>query len=222
MRNPSIIVDVISKEISNKIANMGFVCAILVLMIHIEYAKDCFSIFWLNKLISQIAVPFFFTVSGFLILNGYGEDGWYRNTLYKRVHSLLIPYIALNLLWFPFKVAIHAYGVRFCGADNSNPELVLSFFSFLQSFSLVAALGGPCVGPLWYVRALIWLVILSPAVAWMICRSKRSCIISIFGIIVLWILQDCYLQMHGGGGLWIIVFDVYFILHLACLRGDGQ
>lgn len=168
---------------------MSFVCAVLVLMIHVERSADCISVNWLNATVSQIAVPFFFAVSGFLLLNRYGEAGWYRSALAKRVNSLLIPFLCLNICWFPFKYAIHYVGYIYFGADHSNPNMVFSFLNFLRAFSPIAVCGSPCVGPLWYVRALMWLVLFSPIIAWFVCKSKKICWLFMLIVMSLWAIQ---------------------------------
>lgn len=182
-------VDAVSREVSNKISNLSFVCSVLVLLIHTERSAECASINWITGTISQIGVPFFFAVSGFLILNRYSEDSWYKNVLTKRFWSLLIPFICLNVLWFPFKYAIHYVGYLYFGADHSNPTMVFSFLNFLRAFSPIAVYGSPCVGPLWYVRALMWLAVFSPIVAWCVCKSKKICATFMVGVVVLWCLQ---------------------------------
>lgn len=182
-------IEKITAETSNKIANMSFVCAVLVLMIHIERTADCCSVNWLNGAISQIGVPFFFAVSGFLLLNRFGSKDWYKDALMKRVYSLLIPFVSLNIFWFPIKYAIHYIGYAYYGADHSNPTMIFSFLNFLRAFSPIAVYGSPCVGPLWYVRALMWLVVFSPIMAYFICKSKKSCGFWMALVAVAWILQ---------------------------------
>lgn len=182
-------IEKITAETSNKIANMSFMCAALVLMIHTERTADCYSVNWLNGAVSQIGVPFFFAVSGFLLLNRFGSEGWYKDALIKRFHSLFIPFVCLNICWFPIKYAIHYVGYIHFGADHSNPTMVLSFVNFLRAFSPIAVYGSPCVGPLWYVRALMWLVVFSPIMAYFICKSKKSCGFWMTIVAIVWILQ---------------------------------
>lgn len=182
-------IDVVSSEVSNKIANLSFVCSILVLLIHTERSAECISINWITSTISQIGVPFFFAVSGFLLLNRYNEIGWYKQALVKRFWSLLVPFVCLNILWFPFKYAIHYIGYVYFGADHSNPTMVLSFINFLRAFSPIAVYGSPCVGPLWYVRALMWLVVFSPIVAYCVCKSRKLCSAFMIFVAVIWCLQ---------------------------------
>lgn len=182
------IVDV-SKAIGNKISNMSVFCAVLVLLIHIERSSECVSVNWVTGTISQIGVPFFFAISGFLLLNRYGIEGWYRTALRKRISSLLIPFLCLNICWFPFKYAIHYIGYAYFGADHSNYTMVFSFVNFLRAFSPIAVYGSPCIGPLWYVRALMWLVLFSPIVAYCVCRTKKACLLTLLGLLGLWVLQ---------------------------------
>ena len=60
----------ISAEVSNKIANMGFVCTLLVVAIHIRHVPQAHEgaplalYFIVRHIFGSIAVPFFFIVSG--------------------------------------------------------------------------------------------------------------------------------------------------------------
>lgn len=81
----------IEKALSNKIANAGIVCAVLVVMIHLGGSEGCPQVRFLNALfangICTVAVPMFFTISGFLL------SGEYVQMLCKRARSLLVPYL---------------------------------------------------------------------------------------------------------------------------------
>lgn len=181
-----IMIKKISKEVANKISNMSFICAAFVVMIHIERSSDCYSVVWFANTISQVAVPFFFVASGCFLLNRYGERSWYLNSLKKRVLTLVVPYFALNILYFPIKYGVHYVGCRYFGSDHSDPIMDISLINFLRAISPIPAVGSPCVGPLWYIRALMWLVVFSPITAICMCRSRAVCILSLLVIALLW------------------------------------
>ena len=79
-------------RLSNKIANMGFVCACLVVLIHSPmFGNVGFVTYLLKNFLVRIAVPAFFMISGFLLARHCGEEGWYCREVCKRVKTLLVP-----------------------------------------------------------------------------------------------------------------------------------
>ena len=164
----------ISDELSFKVKNMSLLCAAFVVTIHIllpggRESSTWFASQFIVKGLAQIAVPFFFLVSGYFLAAHIGEDNWWRKALSKRFFSLVIPFfiwsfistvvvIPLNvcadlIAHRPFGTSIYLlHGVEWCrffGIDMTDyPELV----------------------PLWYVRCLFIFVIASPVVAF--CLSK--------------------------------------------------
>ena len=91
----------ISTELSNKIANMGIVCAFLVICIHATSAEDAN---WWNWLIARgigkIAVPFFFVAAGFFLAGHVGEDGWWKAAVMKRMRTLIVPLLLWNFIMY--------------------------------------------------------------------------------------------------------------------------
>ena len=73
----------IDKALSNKIYNMGVVCAMLVVLLHIFPKVKAWSFTWcVDRFISdglgRAAVPYFFVVSGFLLVRHVNEEGWWK------------------------------------------------------------------------------------------------------------------------------------------------
>lgn len=72
----------ISSDVSRKIANMGLVCALLVVVIHLENVpQDVGSLSWavhyfLRYILAVAAVPYFFLVSGYFLAAHANERGW--------------------------------------------------------------------------------------------------------------------------------------------------
>ena len=183
----------VSEETSQKIKNMSIICAMLVVMIHVQTPTD-FPFFreWITGCIAQIGVPFFFVVSGYLLLNHSTESNWWLNTIKKRFHSLVIPFFCLNIAYFPIKYACHYIGYKYFGADHSNPIMELTIKNFLISISPYPINGGPVVGPLWYVRALIYLVMFSPLFLWILKRSKSAAWMFVALVFAVWAVQRHY------------------------------
>ena len=127
--------------------------------------------------IGHISVPLFLLISGFLFFReGDGilaKDIW-LSKMRKRVCSLVMPYLLWNL------IAYAIYAVRF---GFSVPD-------FLHSFWVIDIPGrtgsSPIDGPLWYVRNLMIMVVLSPLISMMLKYTKWY----LLGFMsLLWVLQ---------------------------------
>lgn len=90
---------------NNKITDFSFVCAALVVQLHIGLL-GAVELSFGGKLIReivthglcQIAVPFFFVVSGYFLSRHFDEVGWYRRELFKRLRSLAVPYLFWSIV----------------------------------------------------------------------------------------------------------------------------
>lgn len=106
--------------------------------------------------LGRIAVPFFFFISGYLLL--YKEDyslDFYKRNLKKKARTLLLPYILWNLIClgiYFLKVRLSAY----LGLEVYEAELLLLSTPLWQN------LIEPVNFPLWYVRDLIVMNLLLP------------------------------------------------------------
>lgn len=142
----------IDERLSNKIANAGFVAALLVVTIHLPTpsAQDG-APWWIHQFIgngiAQLTVPYFFLVSGFLLGGHVFEKGWYARELLKRVRTLLVPYAIFSLL---------AWCVSFVNDGGSRFDLVDIFGLNLRTWTHLNVL--------WYVRALFFFALVSPLI----------------------------------------------------------
>lgn len=142
--------DSVQVETSNKIKNMGFMCALLVVMQHIPQSE------WIVRMgaLTQIAVPFFFVISGYFFVKDANQKKWWTKAVAKRLRTLLIPYLVICLSWFGLMALVHG-----------------------KASGLIAALGlnlcaWPAVAPMWYVRALLLYMVAAPAVYLFVAESK--------------------------------------------------
>ena len=123
--------------------------------------------FFLSLEISQIAVPAFFFISGYLFFFGANT---YREKLKNRTRTLVVPYIFWNTL------IIAAYLIL-----ENIPALTPLFRGEAISYRIPALLreywdggswdngnGTPIVHQFWYIRNLIILSAISPAIAFCI------------------------------------------------------
>lgn len=167
----------VSAEVSHKIKNMSIICALLVVMIHIGWYKDSVCSTWfINELVAQgiarIAVPFFFVVSGFFLAAHFDEDGWWVRETKKRVHSLVIPFFVWSILAYLI-LAPQSLMADYLAHRPFGTAISLSDgkWTRLLGFDLSTM---PSLYPLWYVRALFFLVLLSPLINRCVCKFKMA------------------------------------------------
>lgn len=131
----------------------------------------------LGGICGKLSVPIFLLISGYLFF----REGSYVLTkelwttkLKKRISSLLVPYLLWNFIGY----IIYALQAGF------------SFDDFFNSFWVIDIPGrggsSPIDGPLWYVRNLMIMVVISPIIAYMIKYTKYYLILI---MTILWIIQ---------------------------------
>ena len=148
---------VVNAEISNKLANMSFVCSLLVVLVHIWHPKVGSASWWIYELTSfrEIAVPFFFCASGYLMAGHIGESDWWRKEFSKRVRSLIVPYFVWSLLWKGRPGML--------GPSISHPvsRMLVDWVNLYTLFGWNPFLP-PDPEHLWYLRSLVLVVAASP------------------------------------------------------------
>ena len=153
--------------LSRRFANMSLLCAALVVSIHVGRCRVVGAPgWWFSELVSSgiegIAIPFFFFASGYFLAVHVGEDRWWRNAMKKRVVSLLVPFVMWNI--------VHLAFLRF-GVEGN----ILSWFG-------LHPLRHPALFVLWYVRALMLLVLVSPVIIFAL-RKTHGWILAVMWIV---------------------------------------
>lgn len=202
-----------NEQQSQVIKFLRFPLAILVIFIHVNPQNSPLFIpiqsinideFNLNSLYSiiaksgtyfcNIAVPFFFFTSGYFFF--YKTKNWslstYKQKIQKRSKTLLLPYIAWNLLAFFFLIASKLGGIILFSKSWNELSSFLSSYDTLQSWldifwsqttwregstnllGMSTQMWGPFLLPLWFLRDLIIITILSPLIYFFIKRLKFS------------------------------------------------
>lgn len=144
---------------SNKISNMGFCCALLVVFIHCYHGPKTVGtspwMIWylIRYVLGTIAVPFFFLVSGYFLARHCDEDGWWSVAVKKRFRTLAVPYLIWNAVAFPVLLC-RRYAENGVFERPTVNDCLVAFG--LRPLSMGADY------PLWYVRALCFFVLLSP------------------------------------------------------------
>lgn len=125
---------------------------------------------------TQIAVPYFFLVSGFFFFkHDYYKRDAYWKMLQKKAKSLFIPFVIWNVV---------GVAILWITGQLFNVESVWNFIlQFAES---------KFYGPLWYVRDLLCLMLLVPLYQW-IYRYNSKVIYVLIGLFLYWywIPVDC-------------------------------
>lgn len=146
-----------------------------------------FIINMISGTLATIGVPLFFLISGFLFF--YRKDfscEVYRQKLQSRFMTLFVPYTLWNLIAIIWQLKCFLPGVssfyppvevqitpaRIFNTFFCNTTAGSGIFVSAQS----GAMGGviiPVDGPLWYVRDLMVMVVVSPVIYWLIKRIRN-------------------------------------------------
>ena len=167
------------KYYSNAIAKLRFPLIVAVVLIHCNisdynvvvghlYGYKWFRLIAIH-LVADVAVPAFFFIAGYLLYSNYLFT-WnnYVHKLRNRVKSLLVPYLLWNTICFLLIVVLQLIKPDFrLLFHKSVADMQLKDFFFIYwDLGLIDGLSGgrpgPILGPLWFLKDLMILVVLSP------------------------------------------------------------
>lgn len=187
--------------------------------------------------IANVAVPCFFVISGYLFYSytTFSKSDYF-NKLKKRAKTLLIPYLFWNLV-----PILYSLCKRICGAivkrDTTNLVNYVSqlnpFFIFwgedgnaatIDIYGNAMPLALPINYPLWYLRDLIILVILSPIIFYIINSRLHVPFIIVLGVCFIFGLWPINYWFSISGvffftlGVWIRLYNIDIISNLLRFR----
>lgn len=158
----------ISQYYSDKIKVMSFISIVFVIFIHAPYTEAATHPLALavQRLLTDFglaifAVPLFFAISGMLFFNGIKKCADCLPKMYRRIYSLLIPYIIWNLIfvgWYAMMSLIPA-NANYVNSNvfehvmQENPLAILKIL-FVE----------PVAFHLWFLRDLMLYILLSPLI----------------------------------------------------------
>ena len=137
--------------------------------------------------ISQVAVPLFFFMSGCLYFRDYKEFSLalYYKKQKRRIRSLVIPYLTWNtFFWFLFSMFIMIVPTL---VNGGIPNIANATVKDIVWVYWGNATGGPIDFPLWFVRDLIVVTIISPLIYFTVLRYKIG-LLTIIALASLWFL----------------------------------
>lgn len=221
----------ITKENSEAIRAISFLCALLVVPIHCtsattlamsgEVAAPRWAVILQllgSDTISCLAVPWFFVVSGFFLahqLTAFAKKSdvlaWWRSSVLKRLLTLGVPFLLWNAIYYLFKLATGKYGF-------SLPHA----FAQLTGCDLYDV---PACGQFWYVRCLFLYVFAAPFF-FLLMRSRRVGAFVLFALAAGWVagvpLPFAYVQPLDFSYLLYFSAGLFFALHQGLpLQGGG-
>lgn len=149
---------------SRKIKVLSFWMIVMVVYIHSYYleaetrAVPNF-VQMLGGSITSVAVPLFYSISGFLFFNGITSVKQCFPKIKKRVRTLLVPYLIWNIIFVSWYVAL-AYTPGVTQYINSDMLSNLSIQYPLDTFFYLFI--KPAGFQMWFLRDLILFVLLTP------------------------------------------------------------
>lgn len=166
-----------TKDISQKFKIISLLSMVMVIFLHSYNIKNTvgylfepntfFSFFniFIQNIISQglarIAVPIFFLLSGYLFFKNFNFL-IYKDKIAKRVYTLLIPY----LFWAALSVFIYFILQSIPGFSHFFKNELIQDLSFQQL--IIKTWIDPTNYPLWFLRDLMLLIIISPLLFYLI------------------------------------------------------
>lgn len=170
----------LSNSLSDAIHFLRWPMILMVICIHVDCVRPNEYVTFFIKNICSMAVPVFFVISGILFFKDGLTFESYIHKLRKRIHTLLIPYIAWNTIAISVIALSHIEFYKFT-IGNVLAGLWDSNYSFIESKS-----HAPMDFPLWYIRDLMVCCILSPLFFIVI---RYSSLILPVALLVFWILD---------------------------------
>ena len=174
----------LTNELSNRFRNMGILCSFFVVLIHCRQHLVPGDLGWWGEQIvygvTEIAVPFFFLASGFFLRRSMLAGNSYWHQIKKRLLSLVVPFFFWCILFFLWEsLLVWGYNVLHGVRTTSGAYSIATILKLLG----VWYMGVPALTPLWYVRALFCLVVLTP---FFLLLLKRFGVVYLFGCFVVY------------------------------------
>ena len=182
------------------VAVIGIHCNLLVKNPELETRSVFYFLVYITMKLVCIAVPLFFFISGFLFFKeGIFDFALYSNKLKSRFHTVLVPYLLWNIIYFVILgvmqfikpdtlVILHKHITDFRWQD-----FLWIFWDISQITGLADDQRACLVGAFWFLQCLFVLFLVSPIIYYII-RYLRHFTLLIIGILY---FTDFILEMPG-------------------------
>jgi len=167
----------------------------------------------ISQYIADVSTPLFFAISGYLFFWGGWSREKYAGKLKRRFHTLLIPYLFWSLAIFAvLAVAESIPQTKTYFADATWPAIhSLSFFGAINTLLGITGIY-PLLHPFWFIRDLMALVVLAPAIHFLVHNKwGKLFLIAIFCIwyAVMWPLMAWPVPWPGAVALCFFCMGAY-------------
>ena len=171
------------------VAVIGIHCNLLVKNPELETRSVFYFLVYITMKLVCIAVPLFFFISGFLFFKeGTFDFALYKKKLKSRIHTVLIPYLLWNIIYFfilgimqlikpDTLVILHKHI-----ADFRWQDYLWIFWDISQITGLADDQHACLVGAFWFLQCLFVLFLLSPIIYYII-RYLRHFTLLIIGVL---------------------------------------
>lgn len=174
-----------TKEILRLFSLLRFPLICMVVLIHVlqneTYIEDLSPgihelFYFIREAMLRSVVPIFFIISGYMMFMNVNNFDLvtYKKKLHRRLYSLLLPFVLWNLIAL-IEILVKHLPCFESVFPNLKVQLTLSFF--IGSFWAVPEGSCPLLYPLWYVRDLMVMVLVSPIIYWFVKKLKYSFLI---------------------------------------------
>ena len=170
----------IDESFSSRLANIGFVCACLVVSLHVPLATRAGSALYychvLFRDFANVSVSVFFMMSGYLLAGHINEPGWWLAAVKKRAKSLAMPYLFWNA-WFLLVTSV----INWSSNGDSTWSGWIHFLG-LNPFS------GMQLSHLWFIRCLLVMALFSSVLS-VILMSRVRIVVMVGLFSGMWLIR---------------------------------
>ncbi len=170
------------KNFAERAALLRFPLLLLIVAVHARHrpdmalaAPDSFFNHPFIRFFPHAAVPCFFLISGFFLCWSlkYGQFFDYPKLLRRKMYTLLLPYFLWNSVFF----FLHSLLPKLLQNSSLLPEDKFAGMNLLQMTTRAYGVDfpqPPIDVPLWFVRDLMVMFVLSPVLLWLIYRIRSK------------------------------------------------
>ncbi len=188
------------------LGTFAFLAMVIVVMCHVDDAMSpsVLPVRILGGSFSDANVYNFFWLSGYFLGRHFEEKHWWRAALFKRVSTLLVPYVMWSVIYFVIRVLMGA-------PDSDYP---IGFEGVNKVFGVLLG-AQPACPPMWYLKTLYLFVFAAPVFGWWLMKFRSTFArVVLMGVVVAFYVAAKYFGFWGmsffcSGGFMLLGF-VFF------------